>query len=48
VTSDLRFIAKFVERPGPKEDVFEKLDMKEGADIGDRYVPIILLSYRLI
>lgn len=36
--SDLRFIAKFVERPGSEVDGFEKLDMKEGADIGDRYV----------
>jgi hypothetical protein len=45
VTSDLHFIARFVERPGPKEDVFEKLDMKVGADVGDRYVHISLLSY---
>lgn len=28
VTSDLHFIAKFVERPGSKEDVFEKLDRR--------------------
>jgi hypothetical protein len=48
VTSDLHFIAKSVERPGSKEDVFEELDMKAGADIGERYVPILLLSYRPI
>ena len=28
VTSDLRFIVRFVERPGSKEDVFEKLDRR--------------------